>query len=78
MKLLAVFFFLMIAISGFAQEDRVLFKFAPLAMLDEVSFPTVQTGVEVSLGIMSLASDTEKQVVNRLLIQILFPPAGLK
>lgn len=51
MKLPAIFFFLITAFSGFAQEeDRILVKFAPLAMLDEVSFPTVQAGVEISLG----------------------------
>jgi hypothetical protein len=50
MRLFAIFFLLITAINSFAQEDHVLFKYAPLAMLDEVSFPTVQTGVEVSLS----------------------------
>lgn len=50
MRLFAIFIILITASRSFAQEDHVLFKFAPLAMLDGVSFPTVQTGVEVSLS----------------------------
>lgn len=50
MRLFVLLFCLISTASGLAQEARVLFKFAPLAMLDEVSFPTVQAGVEVSLS----------------------------
>jgi hypothetical protein len=53
MKLPAVFFFLLTAFSAFAQKDReprVLFKLAPFALIDDVSFPAIQGGIEVALS----------------------------
>ena len=44
---------LIITHSGYSQKQRdprVLFKIAPLALIDDVSFPTIQGGVEVALN----------------------------
>lgn len=49
MRFFILFFSLIISFSGFAQGPYVLFKVAPLALIDDVSFPTVQGGVEVAL-----------------------------
>lgn len=65
MRLIALLFCLLTAYSGFAQvplkfrrsqkpyktyDSRVLFKMAPLALIDEVEFPAIQGGVEVALS----------------------------
>lgn len=44
---------LILTFSAFAQKDReprILFKLAPLALIDDISFPAIQTGVEVALS----------------------------
>lgn len=53
MRLFIFLVCLTITCSGYSQktrEPRVLFKIAPLALIDDVSFPTIQGGVEVALN----------------------------
>lgn len=65
MRLIAALFCLLTAYSGFAQvplkfrrgqkpykyyDSRLLFKMAPLALIDEVEFPAIQGGLEVALS----------------------------
>lgn len=49
MRVLTILCCLLTASGSYAQDAHMLLKFAPLAMFDEVSFPTVQTGLEVAL-----------------------------
>ena len=48
--LLSVIIFCSLSICVHAQTDRVSIKFAPLALIDEVSMPTIQGGVEFKLS----------------------------
>lgn len=65
MRLIGNLFCLLITYSGFAQvplkfrrsskpyktyDSRLLFKIAPLALIDEIEFPAIQGGLEVSLS----------------------------
>ena len=51
MKLIfALLFLITIAIGGWAQEKRFVIKFSPLALIDEISFPTIQGSIEYKLS----------------------------
>ena len=40
---------ILISLNGFSQDKKVILKFSPLALVDEVSFPTIQAGIELSM-----------------------------
>ncbi|MCS3801211.1 hypothetical protein [Niastella sp. OAS944] len=65
MRLIAIVFCLFTAYSGFTQvplkfrrsskpykyyDSRLLFKIAPLALIDEIEFPAIQGGLEIALS----------------------------
>jgi hypothetical protein len=53
MRLFVIFIYLVSTFSCIAQksgEPRVLFKLAPLALIDDLGFPAIQGGVEVALS----------------------------
>ena len=53
MRFFVLFLCLSFSFSAFAQKDReprVLFKLAPFALIDDISFPAIQSGVEVALN----------------------------
>lgn len=53
MRLFVIFICLVSTLNGISQElrePRVLFKLAPLALIDDLGFPAIQGGVEVALS----------------------------
>jgi hypothetical protein len=50
MKTLLNFFFLLLSLNTVSQTNKVLIKISPLPLIDEVSFPTIQAGVEFTLS----------------------------
>jgi hypothetical protein len=42
-------FFLLLPYTIFSQSGKVIAKFCPLGLADEVSFPTIQGGLEIGL-----------------------------
>ena len=43
------FLFALLMVNGYSQNEKVIFKFSPLALIDEVTFPTIQGGIELRL-----------------------------
>lgn len=33
-------------VNGYSQNEKIIFKFSPLALIDDVTFPTIQGGIE--------------------------------
>ena len=50
MKILLSFLFFLYYLTGFAQNTKPVIEFCPTCLIDELSFPTVQIGVEFSLS----------------------------
>src|SRR5688500_531207 len=49
MKSILLFLFLAFPLIGFSQK-RIIIKFCPVSLVDELSFPTIQSGVEINLS----------------------------
>lgn len=50
MKSICLLITFLISVTGFAQQDKLLLKFSPLALADDINFPAVQAGLECRLS----------------------------
>jgi hypothetical protein len=41
---------ILICFKGYSQKNNIVLKFCPLALIDDISFPAIQGGIEFSLG----------------------------
>jgi len=50
MKRLPILFFYLLSLTAFSQQGKVSLSFCPLTLTGEISFPTIQGGVELGLS----------------------------
>lgn len=50
MKPVSLIIAVFIAVGCFAQQDKLLLKFSPLALVNEINFPAIQAGIECRLS----------------------------